>query len=124
MPCAPPWYGMFLGHIFCKYGGGGGQNSFQKKPSWFPSAHNVGAAISGPRIAGGKSTDIRLLLISVLVTSLQFPPHPGGAPSLSGVWIGGLRSSHLPEHESVLRDRRKLARKSLKIRKKSHLHQT
>ena len=30
MPYGPPLYGIYLGHIFCKYGGGGGgQNYFQ-----------------------------------------------------------------------------------------------
>ena len=31
MPYGPPLYGIFWGHIFCKYGGGGGQNYFQKR---------------------------------------------------------------------------------------------
>ena len=36
---------------------------FLQKDPKIPGAHKIGAAISGPRIAGRKTTDIRLVLI-------------------------------------------------------------
>ena len=35
MPYGPPLYGIFWGHIFCEYGGGGGQNYFQIETSTY-----------------------------------------------------------------------------------------
>ena len=36
-----------------------GMGVFQQKEQKIPGAHKLGAAISGPRIAGGKITDMR-----------------------------------------------------------------
>ena len=36
-----------------------GMGVFQQKEPKMPAAHEIGAAISGPRIAGGKNTDMR-----------------------------------------------------------------
>ena len=40
-----------------------GLGSFQQKEPKNPGAHKIGAANSGPRIAGGKIMDVRLFLI-------------------------------------------------------------
>ena len=37
MPYRPPLYGIFWGHIFCKYWGGGGQNYFHGLPWFLPN---------------------------------------------------------------------------------------
>ena len=41
-----------------------GMGLFQQKEAKIPAAHKIGAAISGSRMAGGKITDRRLLLIN------------------------------------------------------------
>ena len=38
-----------------------GMGVFQQKEPKMPGARKIGAAISGPRIAGGKITDARIL---------------------------------------------------------------
>ena len=45
-----------------------GMGVFQQKEQRIPGAHDIGKAISGPRIAGGKITDMRIFLISVVLS--------------------------------------------------------
>ena len=55
-----------------------GMGLFQQKEPKMPGAHKIGAAISGPRIAGGNFTDITLLVAPVLRDtarlSQRYPP--------------------------------------------------
>ena len=45
-----------------------GMGVFQQKEPKMPGAHKIGAAISGPRIAGGNFMDTTLFLIQRLPT--------------------------------------------------------